>query len=93
MRVLSARKSSRDMRSSLISGMTRGELTCGWRSLTVLGIVLDRFLRMYGGVSTEVGPLGMRPADPPPPPPAADGGDMYIVRDMHHITTQTHTHV
>ena len=52
------------MRSSLISGMTRGELDGGWRSFTLLGMVLEHFLLMRGGASTEVGPLGMRPLLP-----------------------------
>ena len=43
---VSARKSSRDMRSSLISGTARGEAAGGCRSFTALGIVLERFFRM-----------------------------------------------
>ena len=44
--------------------------------MTLVGIVLERFLRMYGGVAVlstvTVGPLGMSPDDPPPILPAAD---------------------
>ena len=60
---LSARKSSKDMRSSLIPGIPRGELLAGgWRSFTMLGIVLERFFRM-DGLSLRVGPLGMSPEE------------------------------